>query len=168
MNIKLKSGILIVSTLIIGMILGSVITGAVLRNRMFDRMDDLRTERGFKDRIERIIRPDEDQRERVNQILARHFERMEKIGFQMRRNFKVMNDSLIQDLSQVLRPEQLERFKERMEKMRRFGGRCLPVVDQQGKVQGLVKIFAIFEVLLNSDSNIFSNAGKTSEAPLLA
>jgi hypothetical protein len=121
MNVKLKSGLILVSTLILGMILGSVITGSILRNRVFDRMDALRTERGFVDRIERIIQPDENQREKVNQILSRHFNRMEKIGAEMHKNFTALNDSLIQDLSEVLRPDQLEHFKSRMERMRKFG-----------------------------------------------
>jgi hypothetical protein len=121
MNVKLKSGLILVSTLILGMILGSVITGSILRNRVFDRMETLRTERGFVDRIERMIRPDEDQREQVHQILSRHFDRMKEIGTRMHKNFEAMNDSLLQDLNKVLRPEQLERFKSRMERMRRFG-----------------------------------------------
>ena len=38
-----------------------------------------------------------------------------------------------------------------MENMCRFSVRCLPVVDNQGKVQGEVTVFDIFKVLLKSD-----------------
>ena len=41
-----------------------------------------------------------------------------------------------------------------MESMCQFGRRALPVVDQQGKVQGLVTVFDIFKALLNSNPNI--------------
>jgi len=46
-----------------------------------------------------------------------------------------------------------------IENMRKFGGRCLPVVDQQGKVQGLVTAFDIFKVLSTLD---ISSAVKSS------
>ena len=54
-----------------------------------------------------------------------------------------------------------------MENMCRSGQRALPVVDQQGKVQGLVTIFDIFKTLLKSNPNI-STEGKTPEGPPLA
>lgn len=37
-----------------------------------------------------------------------------------------------------------------MENMCRFGVRCLPVVDYQGKVQGLVTVFDIFKILVKN------------------
>jgi CBS domain-containing protein len=54
-----------------------------------------------------------------------------------------------------------------MENMCRAGARALPVVDQQGEVQGLVTVFDIFKALLKSNPNI-STEGKTPEAPPLA
>jgi hypothetical protein len=122
MNVKLKSAIVIMSTLIIGMVLGSVITAAFMKNRAFDRIAEMRNERGFVNRIERLIQPDEQQKEKVREILARHFEKMHQMGEEMRITFKSMNDSLIKDLEPILNPEQIERFKTRMERMKRFGG----------------------------------------------
>jgi len=46
-----------------------------------------------------------------------------------------------------------------IENMQKFGGRCLPVVDQQGEVQGLVTVFDIFKVLSTPE---VSSAGKSS------
>ncbi len=54
-----------------------------------------------------------------------------------------------------------------MENMRQSGLRCLPVVDQQGKVAGLVTVFDIFKALLNTDSGL-ATVGKTPQAPSLA
>ena len=51
-----------------------------------------------------------------------------------------------------------------IENMCRFGGRGLPVVDEQGKVQGLVTVFDIFRTLLNTSEDV-SAVGKTAEAP---
>jgi len=53
-----------------------------------------------------------------------------------------------------------------IENMYRFGGRGLPVADEQGKVQGLVTVFDIFRTLLNTSEDV-SAVGKTAEAPAL-
>ena len=39
-----------------------------------------------------------------------------------------------------------------MENMNRFSVRCLPVIDQHGKVQGIVTIFDVFNAILKSDT----------------
>jgi CBS domain-containing protein len=49
-----------------------------------------------------------------------------------------------------------------MENMCQFGVRCLPVVDHQNKVQGLVTVFDIFKALLKSGPNT-SPEDKTPE-----
>ena len=53
-----------------------------------------------------------------------------------------------------------------IENICRFGGRGLPVVNEEGKVQGLVTVFDIFRTLLNTNDNV-STVGKTAEAPAL-
>ncbi len=53
-----------------------------------------------------------------------------------------------------------------IENICRFGGRGLPVVDEEGKVQGLVTVFDIFRTLLNTSDNV-STVGKTAEVPAL-
>jgi CBS domain-containing protein len=53
-----------------------------------------------------------------------------------------------------------------IENICRFGGRSLPVVDEEGKVQGLITVFNIFRTLLNTSANV-SAIGKTAEAPAL-
>jgi len=53
-----------------------------------------------------------------------------------------------------------------MENMRQSGLRCLPVVDQEGKVAGLVTVFDIFKALLHTNSGL-STTGKTPQSPSL-
>jgi CBS domain-containing protein len=50
-----------------------------------------------------------------------------------------------------------------MEYMSQFRGRCLPVTDEQGNVQGLVTAFDIIQALLKSSSDTFA-AGETAQA----
>ena len=53
-----------------------------------------------------------------------------------------------------------------IETMRQFGGKCLPVVDQNGQVRGMVTVFDIFKVLnKNADNPIVV---QTIKAPALA
>jgi CBS domain-containing protein len=51
-----------------------------------------------------------------------------------------------------------------MENMSRYGGRCLPVVDEKTEVVGLVTVFEVFNSLLN-DSGV-SIIGKAGQPPL--
>jgi CBS domain-containing protein len=53
-----------------------------------------------------------------------------------------------------------------IETMRRCGGRCLPVVDAKGAVQGMVTVFDILLRVLESDKSI-SWKGKPPQAPPL-
>jgi CBS domain-containing protein len=54
-----------------------------------------------------------------------------------------------------------------MEHMCRFGGRAIPVVDEEGQVQGLITVFDILQALLQTGAGI-STAGKTPQEPPLA
>ncbi|NQT04101.1 MAG: CBS domain-containing protein, partial [Planctomycetes bacterium] len=51
-----------------------------------------------------------------------------------------------------------------IDNMCRFGRHGLPVVDEQGTVQGLVTVFDIFRTLSDTSEDI-SAVGKTAEAP---
>ncbi|UCD52937.1 MAG: CBS domain-containing protein [Phycisphaerales bacterium] len=53
-----------------------------------------------------------------------------------------------------------------IESMRRYGGRCLPVVDGEAKVQGIVTVFNILLRILEADKS-FSWEGEPPEAPPL-
>ena len=53
-----------------------------------------------------------------------------------------------------------------MNTMGQSGTRCLPVIDQQGKVSGIVTVFGILKALLNTDPDV-STVGKTNHAPPL-
>jgi len=54
-----------------------------------------------------------------------------------------------------------------IEHMCRFGGRAIPVVDEEGKVQGLITVFDILQMLLKTGTGV-SIAGKTPQEPPMA
>jgi len=53
-----------------------------------------------------------------------------------------------------------------MQAMSEHGGRCMPVVDEQGKIQGTVTVFDIFTALLSCGTDV-PTAGRAAEAPPL-
>jgi CBS domain-containing protein len=53
-----------------------------------------------------------------------------------------------------------------MQAMSEHGGRCMPVADEQGKVQGTVTVFDIFSALLACTTKV-STTGRVAEAPPL-
>jgi len=53
-----------------------------------------------------------------------------------------------------------------IEKMSQVGGKCMPVIEQRGKVAGLVTVFDIFKALLNSASDA-SVVGESLQVPSL-
>jgi CBS-domain-containing membrane protein len=53
-----------------------------------------------------------------------------------------------------------------IESMRRCGGRCLPVVDARGTVQGLVSVFDILLRIQQADQS-FTWQGKPPQTPAL-
>jgi CBS domain-containing membrane protein len=54
-----------------------------------------------------------------------------------------------------------------MESMCQYGLRCLPVVEKNGKMAGLITVFDIFKALLHNDSDL-STTGNAPQGPPLA
>jgi len=54
-----------------------------------------------------------------------------------------------------------------MENMCRFGGRAIPVVDEEGQVRGLITVFDILQMLLHTGAGV-STVGKTPQEPPMA
>ena len=54
-----------------------------------------------------------------------------------------------------------------MHAMIEHGGRCMPVVDEQGKVQGIVTVFDVFQTLLSGAAGVASAGRIGSSAPIV-
>ena len=122
MNLKVKSSLIIIVTFIIGLVLGIIITKSFFRPpKMIDRITELRKQEGFMKRFEKIIDPDESQKEKIKFILQNHFERMHNQSLEFRDRFMNLNDSLRADLDPILNDEQKERLDKMKERMREHG-----------------------------------------------
>ena len=109
---------IIVGTLLIGVVIGALVVGPLVARHHFKRMADLRTPKGFAERLEEIIRPDEDQAKDLRPVLAEYGEHFDEVMSRHQDEIKDLIDSLHAELDTILTDEQKDRLEERR---RRFG-----------------------------------------------
>lgn len=115
MQAKTKSGLILGSTLLLGMLLGVLLFGWFVR----DRMRHIPNPQYFSRRMERVIKPrDERQREVIQQILVRQQEKLRDIDIAHREALKAHLDSVLAELRPILSENQFHRVQRRQ---RRFG-----------------------------------------------
>ena len=107
MNIKLKTTILLVSSLIIGVVIGLLIGPLLQRNILEKRFKNFREPDRFIEKIYDIVSADESQKERIKEILTAHHKRMLDFHAQI----KIQMDSLQHDMKNVLTPQQMKRLE---------------------------------------------------------
>ena len=119
MNLQLKSTAIIIGTLLVGMILGGLMTG-MYHHRIADRISDRPATARFGMMMNRIIQPDETQagqvKEVMDQYVSKFGDQRQKHGLEM----KTLFDSLFSDLEPILTEEQFTRLKHMSQK--RFSG----------------------------------------------
>lgn len=119
MNLKVKSSLIIVVTFILGMIVGIIFIKSFFPPpKMIDRLTEGRSPGRFMERFERIIDPSESQREKIQEILRLHFEKMHNQSLEFRNRFIELSDSLRADLEPILNEEQIERLDKMEERFR--------------------------------------------------
>lgn len=120
MSPRVKSILLIIATLLIGLVLGALVNARLAEKRI-ERIASLRSERGFVQFIEDAVRPtDEAQREAIRDVLRRAGERMAAHQERSRRQARALLDSTRSELAEVLTDEQMQRLDERFEAGRRM------------------------------------------------
>lgn len=119
MKAKVKSYLILIVTFAMGIILGIVLSNTLMRNHYRGKVDRLRTPEGFIGMFERIIQPEETQRDTVDVILRNHFEKMKIQGETSFKKFQILEDSLYMALEPVLSEEQNQRLTEHRERMKK-------------------------------------------------
>ncbi|MFH1943549.1 MAG: hypothetical protein ABIL68_15710 [bacterium] len=110
MKIQYKTALILILTLLVGMVLGALIHGAVMRDRFEQRIFRMRTDEGFSQRMEGIIEPDDSQKKAMREIVRKHFRRMSE----HQKEFRSMMDSLKVELDSILTDEQKKRLEQRL------------------------------------------------------
>ena len=121
MNIHLKTAAILLATLIIGMVCGALILGAFARDRL--QTPPQVTRERFVERWVRMVRPDQEQLQRIREVVGEHEPGFRENYMRHRQEMQVLVDSLHRDLEPILTETQLERIKqirERRERIREF------------------------------------------------
>lgn len=112
MKARTKSALLLVATLVIGGLIGALVTGAVVNNRL-DALRGLRERGGFAERMEEVIQPrDAAQQAEIRAVLEASHERFEAMRRRHREEFRANRDSLRAELAPLLSPDQQTRLDE--------------------------------------------------------
>ena len=109
MNPNLKVTLILLATLAIGIILGAVGRGVIMRNHHRRLETSERTEY-FLSRVNDAIDPDSSQRARVDEITKRAADRISVLFDHHDAEMATIVDSMRRELTGVLKPEQLERL----------------------------------------------------------
>ena len=137
MNVRVKTTIVIVATLIIGMVVGALIDGALHRRRTRDFFRKP-FEKRLETLMERTISPDDSQRDTVRIILDDHMLRMKEIAGRHGQEMAAVMDTLKQQLSMVLTDDQMTRFNEHIGRLHRMVKRQPPWGKGHGPGPGLM------------------------------
>ena len=122
MNIKVKTALIIIITLVMGIVIGAMLNRALLQRRI-NRAFSWRLPDFMITHIERIIEPDQEQRKRLREVLRKHAERMMEIRENHRIELQESFESLQKEMDLILTPEQKKRLLRRLPgPLQRFRG----------------------------------------------
>lgn len=124
MNMKVKTTIVIIITLIFGIVLGALINRTFTHRRIRRAFDAVNPNR-FTMILEQAIDPTEEQENQIREILQNHAKQVEELRKKAMEGMETSLQALKKELDSVLTPEQKERLEEMMKKrppwMRREG-----------------------------------------------
>ena len=115
MTTKLKAILLVLVTFLLGALVGALVNGAITSKKS----EALRARPPgplFADLVERIVKPNEDQRKAIKDVLERHSERVTAEMESFRERMGEIVDSLKSELNPLLSPEQRERLTESLQR----------------------------------------------------
>jgi hypothetical protein len=118
MKPSIKFSLILIITLIIGIAIGFEISEISIKNR-FERPENFRRPEGFLKIFGDIIKPEKDQKPVVDSILLKYHTRIEQHAQNSFMEISKQIDSMKIDLGKVLNKEQMARFEEEMNRMKR-------------------------------------------------
>ncbi|MBN2010114.1 hypothetical protein JW960_12285 [candidate division KSB1 bacterium] len=133
MNVRTKSGLIIVLTLCIGFALGMLTDRSLVRSQFQKRLSNMRNPRGLSHMIERIINPSDEQSEKINGIIDRYTKQIHDINEQSRQKVITVMDSLDTALDSVLTDEQKQQFDEHIKRMKEMRSNRFPPPPHEGR-----------------------------------
>ncbi len=115
MQTRAKSAFLLLAVLVLGIVIGILVSG-VLVNRRMERIAGLRTGPGIAHLIERAVEPEsEEQRARIRDVIDAAAPRFAEVFQRTHEEMRLLSDSVMSELSGILSSEQMEDLKRHLE-----------------------------------------------------
>ena len=123
MDIKVKTALIIIMTLVIGIFIGALLNRVLLQHRI--RKAFMMQTPGFITALyEGVIEPESEQGKLIREILKKHARRMSEIRKNFRKDLQSEFESLRKELDPLLTTEQKRRLRNRLprpwRRLRRF------------------------------------------------
>ncbi|HKJ34743.1 MAG TPA: hypothetical protein VKA34_23160 [Balneolales bacterium] len=113
MKTRTKSVLIIIGTFIIGIVLGGILTGAIVRHRL-NRIAESQTRPGFVKIMEHIIKPTDKQKKKIEPILKESAHKLSQIHSQCKQKMIAIGDSMRGELKPYLTDKQFNRLTRTM------------------------------------------------------
>jgi len=151
MTTKLKTTFILIGTLVIGIIIGALISGT-LRQHKSDRIREMHAQDRFLRGMEQIIKPDDEQKDEIKKILEKRFQQLSEVKEKHLTEIAVILDSLHQEMDKVLTKEQKERLERQIDK---FSSRMI-----QSRVDRLAALLQLNDNQIRKIESIYENFEK--------
>jgi Spy/CpxP family protein refolding chaperone len=115
MKNKTKTSIILLSTLLIGILIGALISGS-FRYRRAHQIDKMSHQEKFLKGMENIIKPDEEQKKKIDKVLKQRYAQIAEIREKHMDEMMDILDSLKQDMNKILTEEQRQRLEENLKR----------------------------------------------------
>lgn len=114
MNSKLKIILAFTATLIIGVVMGALLSGAVAHYQT-DRAEKMRTADGMTEALIETVEPtDAQQEEALRETMRRHSSELQEIRRSCRDDIRASVDSMHSEIANLLTEQQRERLQKRI------------------------------------------------------
>lgn len=132
MNIRLKTSLIVIITLILGIILGILFERSIIHEHFKRKIMQRRFSDVFRTKMERLINPDSTQHDTVKSILDKHSKRMGEIDSLVHSRIQSNFDSLKNDLKFVLHDDQYKRVEEKLDQLKKYRRMKPPPMPPKG------------------------------------
>ena len=129
MDVKAKTLLIIVLTLLIGIVIGGL-THRIVMEKRIKRAFSIRNPEYLVSQYEKTLNPDSKQAKQLREILNKHAKTIEELRYDFQGDMLSANEALHKDLDKVLTPAQKRRLQGRF-----FRPRRLPQRENQGRFQ---------------------------------
>ncbi len=126
MNTKLKYTLAFVAVLFIGFVLGFLVSGRLIHNRV-NRLQKYYTNKGFRYEFRRLLHPSPQQFQKMQPVLQKYAGENRQNMMRFRERQRQIMDSMYDELKPMLSPWQQKRFENlRHRRMRYFKNGPMP------------------------------------------